>query len=133
MVRVGFTRPSTNPSWIPSASDNGSPRAKARPEVTTAAPPAPGLPVDEVEGPDLVVRGPHRPQLRTRGRHLGEGGGGRARAHTYRCPSAAPPGAAGSGPRAGRSPVVPNRAGGDTERTQAQDQVASLLREGLPR
>ena len=40
MVRVGLTRPSTNPSWIPSASDNGSPRAKARPETTAPHPAA---------------------------------------------------------------------------------------------
>ena len=40
IVRVGLTRPSTNPSWIPSASDKGSPSAKAFPETTAAAPAA---------------------------------------------------------------------------------------------
>ncbi len=38
MVRVGLTRPSTKPTWMPSSADSGSPRAKAAPRRTAAAP-----------------------------------------------------------------------------------------------
>ncbi len=38
MVRLGLTRPWTNPSWMPSASDIGIPRGYAVPSTTAATP-----------------------------------------------------------------------------------------------
>src|SRR5580704_11922374 len=65
MVLVGLTRPSTKPSWIPSASDKGSPRANARPDTTAAAARRRAAWSIRLRVP-ISSSGPHRPQFRTR-------------------------------------------------------------------
>src|SRR6202034_2819354 len=65
IVKVGWTRPSTNPSWIPSASDKGSPSPNALPVTTAAAPRRRAASSMRLRVP-ISSSGPHRPQLRTR-------------------------------------------------------------------
>ena len=65
MVRVGLTRPSTNPTWMPSSADRGSPRAKAAPSRTAATPRSRAAPSMRLRVP-IWSSGPHRPQLETR-------------------------------------------------------------------
>ena len=108
IVRVGFTRPSTKPSWMPSASERGSPRAKAWPDTTDGGAPAAGRVVDQVERAELVVGPPPAPVAHP-GRDLGEAAGTGTRAHYRRASRSAP---AVRRPGAGRTiSVVGDRAG----------------------
>ncbi len=89
IVRVGFTRPSTNPSWIPSASDKGSPSPKACPDTTAAAPRRRAASSIRLSVPSSSS-GPHRPQLRTRAATSVNAVESATRA-PYRRPCGAPP------------------------------------------
>ena len=65
MVRVGLTRPSMKPSWMPSSADRGSPRANASPSRTDATPRRRAARSMRLSVPSWSS-GPHRPQLETR-------------------------------------------------------------------
>jgi hypothetical protein len=85
VVRVGFTRPGTNPSWIPSASDKGSPSPNACPDTTAAAPRRRAASSIRFKVPSSSS-GPQRPQLRTLAATSVNAAGSGTRAHYRRAP-----------------------------------------------
>src|SRR5579871_4319794 len=111
IVRVGFTRPGTNPAWIPSASERGSPSANASPETTAAAASRRAAASIRFSVP-TSSSGPHRPQLRTRAATSAKCAGTATAAHLIPAPSP-------------RLAVVAGRGCGDTEGA-----TGSKIREG---
>ena len=130
MVRVGLTRPGTNPIWMPSSSERGSPRGYAVPSTHRRHASQPGRPVDQVEGPDPVVGTPPSPVGDAIGQ-LGEGFGDRlgyGHGHRTRCSRSNGSGFAGGRPieKAGPGGRAPN----EWSRTGPDARLATNL-EGL--